>query len=364
MEVKYQRIAEDIRKKINIGEYKEDEAIPSELQLQKQYEVSRHTIRQAVALLVNEGYLRKEKGSGTYVDYSLIHENLNVGTNKVIGVITTYVSDYIFPSIIRGIEKTLSKAGYSLILASTNNSYTTEKKCLEKMMKQNVQGLIVEPTKSNQYNPNLALYSQLREQGLPIVMINASYEELNIPKIAVDDEISGFIATDYLIQNNHKKILLVTKIDDLQGKYRMKGFIKACESGKIVFKSQNILTYTTENKDLILDNVIEKILSKEVTGIVCYNDEIASGIDELMIKNGLSIPEDVSIVGNDNSTLSKYGSVKYTTIDHPKEKMGIAAADWILSSIQIRDELESVVYMPEIVEGESVKELDDWIRNK
>lgn len=357
MKAKYQQIADDLRQKINLQEYKMNQAIPSELQLQKQYEVSRHTIRQAIALLVNEGYLRKEKGSGTYVDNVFKQEVRTFEENKTIGVITTYVSDYIFPTIIRGIEKTLSENGYSLLLSSTNNNYQQEKECLEKMMQQNVQGLIIEPTKSNQYNPNLALYTQLREKGIPMVMINASYEELSIPRISVNDELGGFLATDYLMQQNHRNILLITKIDDLQGKYRMKGFIRACEKNKIVFKSENIVTYTTETKKDMLKQVVEQIKEHHFTGVVCYNDELASELSRQLAKNNITIPDDLSIIGNDNSTLGRMGSIALTTLDHPKETLGIDAANWILKSIQLGHTLDNITYAPELIERSSVKKL-------
>lgn len=67
---------------------------------------------------------------------------------KTIGVITTYISDYIFPSIIRGIESRLNEENYSLLLASTNNDVEQEKKALEMMLSFGVDGLIVEPTKA------------------------------------------------------------------------------------------------------------------------------------------------------------------------------------------------------------------------
>jgi len=79
-----------------------------------------------------------------------------------------------------------------------------------------------------------------------MVMINAVYEEISAPYICVNDVASGYLATEYLIKKNHKKLLLITKIDDLQGKYRMKGFIKACEEYGIQFSPEDIITYETE----------------------------------------------------------------------------------------------------------------------
>jgi GntR family transcriptional regulator of arabinose operon len=359
MVAKYQQIADELRQKINLQAFKMNEAIPSEAEVQNQSEVSRHTIRQAIALLVNEGYLRKEKGSGTYVDNVFKQVAHSFEESKTIGVITTYVSDYIFPPIIRGIENTLSKNGYSLLLASTNNNYQQEKECLEKMMQKNVQGLIIEPTKSNQYNPNLALYTQLREQGIPIVMINAAYEELNIPKISVNDELGGFLATDYLMKKNHRNILLITKIDDLQGKYRMKGFIRASEENKIMFKSENIMTYTTETKNEILSQAVDQIETYHFTGVVCYNDELASELNQKLIEKNFNIPDDISIIGNDNSTLGQMGSIALTTLDHPKEGLGVDAANWILQAIKLGSIQDDIIYTPQLLERSSVKKINN-----
>lgn len=355
---KYQIIADEIRSKIISGEYPEDTTIPPELKLQKDYEVSRHTIRQAIALLVNEGFLRKEKGSGTYVDTKYKQEGNNHSNHKTIGVITTYLSDYIFPSIIRGIESTLREKGYSLLLASTNNDYQQERECIEKMISQGVQGLIVEPTKSNQYNPNLALYVNLKEQGIPLVMINAVYEEISAPYICVDDTESGFMATELLIKNKHKNLMLITKIDDLQGKYRMKGFIKACEKSGIQFTSDDILTYTTETRKQINQTVLHHLeKNPAITGIVCYNDQVASNLADQLVKAGIKIPEDISIVGNDNSALSKVGSVKLTTLNHPKEQLGKDSAEWIVKAIEEGQEQENILYQPTLIERDSVKSL-------
>jgi GntR family transcriptional regulator of arabinose operon len=353
---KYQRIADEIREKILSQSFQVGKAIPTELQLQKSYQVSRDTVRKAVSVLVNEGFLRREKGSGTYVnELPEPRQTAEKSEKKTIGLITTYISDYIFPTIIRGIEQELNAKGYSLLLSSTNNDYAQEKKCLEKMIDFGVDGLIVEPTKSNQYNPNLATYVNLREHNIPIVMINAVYEELNTPFICVDDVEVGFLATKELIDNHHKNLLLVTKLDDLQGKLRMKGFIKACEENHIQISSDSIITFTTESFDSVYSKVIHLLKKRpEITGVVCYNDMVAKILTTKLMELGLNIPEDYSIVGNDDSTLSRMG-INLTTTKHPKERMGIDAARWIVQAIEQGSPGESILYQPELIRRGSVK---------
>src|SRR5699024_3589854 len=174
--------------------------LPTEKQLQLQFKVSRHTIRQDMGILVNEGYVIKKKGAGTYVTNTFISKNSN-NEQKKIGVVVTYLSDYIFPSIIRGIEKVLKENGYSLILSSTNNNHEEERRCLEMMLDQGDQGLIIEPTKSNVFNPNLSYYSILKKIIIQNLMLNDQYLEFNLLSLIINDYIFTFLITSYHIDN-------------------------------------------------------------------------------------------------------------------------------------------------------------------
>lgn len=355
MKPKYERVADDLRKKIIDKEYLVNEIIPSEANLQGIFEVSRHTVRQAIGILVNEGYLRTEQGSGTYVS---VPEKMEKTPNKTIGVIVTYLSDYIFPAIIRGIEQELRDKGYSLLLGSTNNDHQQERDCLKRMMEQGVEGLIVEPTKSNQFNPNLAYYVEIKEKGIPVLMINAFYEEIDVQHICVDDIKSGYLATNYLIKKNHKKIVSLNKIDDLQGKYRMKGFIKAATEAKLKLDSTDLITYTTETKSDRIENLAQYLIENpEVTGVVCYNDEVATLLINKLMARGIRVPQDVSIIGNDDSFLSRSGKVGLTTLTHPKEKMGEMAASYLITAIEEGQD-PNYYFEPTMIERDSVRDLE------
>ncbi len=348
---KYEQLADKLREAILRGEYQVDELIPSENTLQETYDLSRHTVRQAIGVLVNEGFLRKERGSGTYVSRP---DNLPK-KNKTIGVIMTYLSNYIFPAIIRGLEQELASEGYSLLLGTTNNDHDQERECLKRMMDQGVDGLIIEPTKSNQYNPNLAYYVALKERGIPFLMINAYYEELDVQAICVNDTQSGYLATKELVAKGHENLLLLTKIDDLQGKYRMKGFIKAVEEAGLTLQPEDIMTYTTENKARIMEAAVSRLTAADsaVTGVAAYNDEIAYELIDQLTAAGLKVPEDISVVGNDDSALAVGGRVPLTTLTHPKEAMGRLAAQYIIEAVNGGD-TPSYYFQPELIIRDSV----------
>lgn len=359
MKPKYQIILEDIKSNILSGVYTVGKQIPTESALQETYNVSRQTVRKAILELSNEGFLRSEKGSGTYVSNQFRSKTTGNPNNRTIGVITTYISDYIFPSIIRGIEARLNEDNYSLLLASTNNDVAQEKKALEMMLSYGVDGLIIEPTKSNLYNPNIAYYLTFKEQDVPFIMINAYYEELEVPFFCLDDVQSSYLATKELIDNGHTQIGIIAKMDDLQGKYRMKGYIKALGEAKLRFHPEQVLSFYTETKQDLSTN-LENFLTDNrdrLTAIVCYNDEVGLEVVQVSRQLGISVPEDLSVIGQDNSYIAKNANIKLTTLTHPQEQMGRDAADWVIKKLQGKKDLRNqTYYQPELIKGETVKE--------
>lgn len=355
--VKYVFIADKLKKEIEDGQYKFGEAIPSENELTKLYDVSRHTIREAISLLVKERYVRKEKGSGTYVAYEEETRHQNSESKPLlVGVITTYLSDYIFPSIIRGIEKELNKENIGLLIASTHNNYQDEENALKKMIMNNVDGLIIEPTKSSYFNPNTNLYLNLNAKGIPFVMLNSTYSEFDTNSVGVNDERSGYIATNYLIEKGHHQILAIMKIDDKQGKFRLKGYVSAFAKHQLTFADDAIVTYETEDK-AELKTKLEQIDFTKYTAVLTYNDEIALEVGNYLNAKGFQIPEDISLVSHDDSTLSDNFNPPITSVSHPKEKLGIEAARWIVAAIrgQVK-ESNQMLFAPHLVEKQSVRE--------
>jgi GntR family transcriptional regulator of arabinose operon len=359
---KYQIIIDDIKSNILSGTYKAGEQIPTESALQDLYGVSRQTVRKAILELANEGYLRSEKGSGTYVSNQYRSRANGKVANRTIGVITTYISDYIFPSIIRGIESRLNEDNYSLLLASTNNDVSQEKKALEMMLSYGVDGLIVEPTRSNLYNPNIPYYLSFQEQEVPFVMINAYYEELDVPYFCLDDVKSSYLATSELIAKGHTRIGIIAKMDDLQGKLRMKGFIKALGEARLTFKPEHVLSFDTTTKPDLSAN-IEHFLREhldEITALVCYNDEVGFEVLQVCRRLGIPIPGQLSIIGQDNSYIARNAHIKLTTLTHPQEQMGRDAAEWIIRRLQGKRDLPArTIYTPELIEGETIRAIDE-----
>jgi len=367
MSTKYTKVKTAIKSKIIDGTYTPHQKISSEYELMKEFDVSRHTVRQAIGNLVTTGWLYREQGSGTFcADRSTINDKKPQTSQKNIAIITTYISDYIFPSIIRGAEARLSEEGYQVSIFSTNNNQENERIILEKILSQNFDGVIVEPTKSAYSNPNLSYYLNLERLSIPYNMIHASYDELEPASIVMDDEEGGLIQTEHLIKQGHTNIAGFFKTDDAQGTKRMKGFIKAHRKNNISINPNYIVTYTTEEKGIKPSEKLENLLTAlnhEITGLVCYNDELAMKLLDSLRKMNKKIPEDLSIVGYDDSPLADISEVKLTSIVHPKSDMGKAAANMIIEQIKSNKRNNyknenSVVYSPELIIRTSTKNIN------
>lgn len=358
---KYQIIQEEIKKQIQSGTYLVGEKIPPESQLMVAFSVSRHTVRQAISSLVNEGVLEKIQGSGTFVVEQRKVQAPNGNKSKTIGVITTYLSDYIFPSIIRGIEEELREKGYSLLLASTQNDTDNERESIEMMLRHQVDGLIVEPTRSSFFNPNLSYFLQLKLNHIPFVYLHTVYPEMDAPVVAMDDEAGTELATKHLLELGHRDIAIVSKVDDIQGRNRLKGYFNAFNETGFSVSSDHVLTYETITSIGLRGEIVELLSAvNRPTAFVAYNDQVALMIEEAANEQGLLIPEDLSLVSHDASGMRlNHNGKALTSIVHPQEQMGKDAARVLLKAVEQPDsKCESVIYEPRLIIQETTKKLE------
>ncbi len=359
-QLKYYQIIEDIKKQILSGDIPAGGKLPSENELSASYHVSRQTVRKAIAELTNAGYVYAVHGKGTFCMELSKHPH----TSKNIAVVTTYLSDYIFPKVIKGIDEALTEEGYSIILKNTRNSRSQEAKCLEELLQKDIEGLIIEPSKSHIFCRHMKLYQKLDEYKIPYVFIQGCYAQMNDkPKVLMDDCKGGYLITKYLIEQGHKRIAGVFKSDDIQGQNRHKGYVKALQEEGIPYDPDLIIWFYTEDRTIHPYESIKKMMidGLQLDSVVCYNDQIAISVIRALQELGHKVPEDISVTGYDNSYMASYGGLQLTTIAHPHEKLGEMAAKLLLTCIR-KDEnskdKQEIMVDPEIVIGNSTIERD------
>lgn len=359
MQPKYKIVKDEIKSWLITDKFLPHEKLPTETKLMEKFNVSRHTIRRAIGDLEVENYLYRIQGGGIYV-VNWRNKQLNQKA-KTIAVLTTHIADYIFPSIIVGIEKVLSEHSFSLLLASTHNDISLERKSLENLLSQPIEGIIAEPTKSSYPSQNIGFYKNLKENNIPCIMINSTYQDLDFPILVIDDFKGGYMAAEHLISLGHRNILGIFKTDDQQGVNRMNGFISAYQKNPSLSLPGQFITYQTNEEKKELPERIKTNLTSasRPSGVICYNDQIAFLVISIANELGLNVPDDLSVIGYDDSPITNMLDINLTTIKHPKEQMGTDAGNMILKLIEApgNRKIESIFYHPELIIRGSTKEI-------
>src|SRR5699024_3919871 len=204
----------------------------------------------------------------------------------------------------------------------------------------------------------------------PYIMINAYYDELEPLSITIDDELGGYLQVKHLIDLGHRNIIGFFKTDDIQGTRRMKGYLKALRKHNIPINPRFIVTFDTSNQMTKPIKALNSLLSQvtkdnlKPTGLVCYNDELAILLLDVLRSKNITVPNDISIVGYDNSFLAEASEVKLTSIDHPKIKMGNDAAKMIVELItkkkvnQKHSKIASFIYETKLIIRNSTKNIN------
>ena len=351
---KYQMVANIIRTDIAQRMAAESGRLPTEMELAQLYSVSRQTIRQALNLLEKEGLVERKQGSGTYVSRD---QGRFKTDNRNVGVIFSYITEYIFPSIVRGIVKTLDEKGFTLSLSSTHNRTDNERAKLEYYLAHPVSGLIIEGTKTALPNPNINLYEELEARGTSIVFIHACYDQLKSPiSVTVDDRAGGRAATEFLLDRGHSKIAAILKSDDKQGVERCTGFMQAVSGAGLTLNDDSVCWYNDLNRAGFTTSAQLKNLINSHTAIICYNDMIALDVLKAIKLEGKSVPEDLSLISFDDSLYASIASPNITSLSHPKDELGRVAAEKVVNMIYGKQETPKI-FQWKTIERASLKKL-------
>ena len=294
-------------------------------------------------------------GKGTFVS-----ERLRPGhKSHNIAVVTTYLSDYIFPRVIQGIDDVLTAEGYSILLKNTHNSRSQEARCLEELLQKDIDGVIIEPSKSQISCRHLHLYEQLESYGIPYVFIQGCFDRMeDRPQVLMDDCRGGYMITKYLLDNGHRSIAGIFKADDIQGQNRHRGYVQALQEAGMLYDPDKVIWFHTEDRKVHPREGILRLLAKGISldAVVCYNDQIAMQIIPALASRGIRVPEDISVTGYDNSCMAMGDGFHLTTIVHPQEKLGEMTAQLLLSLLRgetLQPEQSKILIQPELVVGNS-----------
>lgn len=353
----YLDIASDLKKQIASGAYQAGEKLPSESALAEHYQAPRQVIRRALAELVQKGLIETQRGKGSFVRKP--EEPVIPAKRRTIMMINSSIDSYIFPNMISGIRHGLDAHNISIQYGVTQSRLANEARILRSAADFHPSGVIASPVSSALHPVNQELYEDLRRRGIPLLFINTHYPDSDIPYISLDDRKGGYIATKHLIEMGHEKIAYIGKMDNYSGHLRFAGYVDALREAGLPVDESHILWYHSTDANSWLTPPLSTFLVHKLTGctaVFCYNDQIAYSLLEILRQVGINTPEDMSVVGYDDSNFSRDSIPPCTTIRHPSFELGCAAAENILAMMEGRS-VETTLFQPVLVPRGSVRNL-------
>ncbi|HEY0752431.1 MAG TPA: LacI family DNA-binding transcriptional regulator [Ktedonobacteraceae bacterium] len=194
--------------------------------------------------------------------------------------------------VMRGMERTLSAAGYSLIVANTDDDAENARRLADKMLQSSVDGLLISTARRKD-----ALVEQLRHGFAPFVLVNRTVDRGGVWEVVYANQYGLRLVVEYLAQLGHQQIGYVGGPGDTStGMRRMEGFVDAAQALGISYAPVSETTHYTLEEGLRVGSILLNS-HPDLTAIVTGNDLLALGVIKAAATLGLVCPRDLSVVG-------------------------------------------------------------------
>jgi len=287
------------------------------------------------AISTNTKALVRETAERLGYTRNKIASSLRSGKTKVIGLIVPRLELSFFSSVIHGIEHVINANGYTLLLYQSRESVKREIKGIETFLQLQVDGIIASISlETTSYKH----FTDLRKQKVPLLLFDRIIENADIPYVSINDYKGGFMATEHLIKQGYKNIVIIStnhKISIFQE--RLKGSIDALKFYNLPVR-EDLIFYGNPSKEFGESCIRQLYQNGEVfDGIVTPEDYTALGAIQALKSYGLKVPEDVGVIGFANEAFGDYITPRLTTIDQQNIAMGEQAASLLVKLMKSSD---------------------------
>lgn len=274
---------------------------------------------------VSEKTQRKIQQAMQALDYfpNEMARSLKVPTSSFIGLIVPSLENFYFASVAEKIEKTAFARGYRLLLCVTNMDETKERECYTMLMSNRVAGII-------QCNQTSRVEEYITP-GAPVVIIERVSRK-QIPSVVADNYKGGWLAAEHLIERGCRRLAFLDAPleSEADGNRRLKGFLDAARA--LGAPEPNQIRIPTE-KLIALDfrEGIDELFTRfPDTDGVGANDQIASALVNHCLRTGKRIPEEIRVVGYDDTFFTATAALPLTTIHQPIDEICAYAVDALI----------------------------------
>lgn len=283
-----------------------------------------------------------------------VASNLRTQKTNTIGIVVPLINRHFFSTFISGVEDVAFDLGYNVIISQSNDLLEKEKKIVQSLFSNRVDGLIASLSMQTNEFEHFQLFTN---KNIPLVFFDRVVPELKAHKIVVDDFAAGMKATQHLIDQGYKRIAHLagpTVLNTYHG--RMEGY-------KAALKRNNL----SVNDELIIYSQLTRIDGQEAINqllslpsppdaVFCGNDTSALSMILYLKRIGIEIPEKFGIIGFSNEPFSEVVTPSISTLKQPAFEMGIKAAELLIHEIEDKTknrDYQTIIMPTELIIRES-----------
>lgn len=261
-----------------------------------------------------------------YVPDSLA-QGLRTRSTRTIGLVISTVTNPLYARAIVAIEEQAHELGYEVILAHTLNDPAREETVIRRLISRRVEGLIISPV--YRLAPSAAVYQDLLASKIGVVIWGHKAPFCaGFPSVETEDLLGAYAATQHLLALGHRRIAYLSGPNVAPwNQERLDGYRRALRENQVELDENLIFSAGTSIEDG--EKAALQMLNEgtQPTAVQACNDMVAIGAASLLLRQGLKIPEDISVIGFGNILLCEHFHVPLTTVHQPKFRIGAAAMD-------------------------------------
>lgn len=251
-----------------------------------------------------------------------------------IGLIYSNMLNPFYAELAAGVERSAHLHNYSLLICNCDELVERCVSNIELLESRCIDGFVMQPPETINDRPELlrTLTEKLNQCSIPYVILDRAIHNVYHDYVAADHKLGGILAVEHLVKLGHKRIGCITgSMSDYGSKRRLAGYKEVLAYNNISYDPN--LVYEGLYQAAAGYRGAKELFKQDVTAIFAFSDQIAVGVQKAATENGISIPNDLSLVGYDDSSIAHLCSVPLTTVHQPIELLGSRVCEILLDRI-------------------------------
>ncbi len=261
-------------------------------------------------------------------------QGLRTRTTRLFGLVIPSLANPIYSRIILALQERAFELGYDVILAYTFNLPEREESCICRLLSRRVDGLFISPV--YRLATEAHIYQELLARRVPVVILgHLAPFCANFLNVEGDDIAGGYAVTQHFLKLGHRRIaFLAGPPGNPWSRERFEGYRRALREGNLDVDDKLVFEAGRTIEDGVRAAAQLMHESPDATAIQASTDLIAAGCSDILLRQGLKIPNDISVAGFGGTMLGEYFRVPLTTVNQPKHRLGLAAVDAMLQLLR------------------------------